>query len=336
MKRVLTILTLCLLLTGSSWAQCTITQPLITNASLVGGVANFSLSFKHNRNWGNKWITIHLWKSTDYPSYDYDRVPTTTRLGGSSKKPFGSIVINNANVSTSGSYSAAQAFVVSYQNDGTFFMLNTTGSTLVYNSVTDAYVLNGLQCTLPPGTTTIKFDSWSSQSSGNNNVHCYSLCGSILVPTVLPVTGLETFKAEKGSARVKFSWTTQSESNNSHFVIQELIGSEWKDMATVFSKFEDGNSSLSTRYEFSLDTSHKQYGYIGLWITLSFIGAVMFRRYVPARLSMLVCIVVVFACHSCKSSSSLDSLLQDRYYRLKQVDRDQQTVNYSPSRFVSI
>lgn len=336
MKRVLTILTLCLMLTGSSWAQCTITQPLITNASLVGGVANFSLSFKHNRNPGNKWITVHLWKSTDYPGYDYDRVPTTTRLGGVTKKPFGSIVINNANVSVSGSYSAAQAFVVSYQNDGAFFMLNTSGSTLVYNSITDAYVIHGLQVILPTGTTTIKFDSWSSQSSDNNNVHCYSLCGSILVPTVLPVTGLNTFKAEKGSARVRFSWTTQSESNNSHFVIQELIESEWKDKVTVFSKSEDGNSSVSTLYEYSLDLSNKQYSYIGLWTMLAFVGAVMCRKFVPARLTILVCVVVVIACHSCKSSSSLDSLLQDRYYRLKQVDRDQQTINYSPARFVRI
>lgn len=310
-------------MTGSVWGQCTITQPTITNASVSAGIANFSLTFKHDRNWGNKWVTVHLWKNTDYPNYDYDRVPTTTRLGGASKRPFGTVIINNDMVDHSGTYTNAQAFAAAYQNDGTFVMINTSSSSLVYNESTDTYTLNNLQCVLPAGTTILKYDSWSSQSSNNWNVHCFSCNGgTIIVPTVLGVTYQKPFKASLDGDMVQFGWTTSSESNNSHFVLEHLMGSEWKDVATIFCNSENGFSDQPISYSYRMpvkgDQRPKQM-MIGLGVLMA---ALSIRRFVPARLTILLFMAGACAFGGCDESDAQESLQQDHFFRLRQVDRD--------------
>src|SRR5688572_8520579 len=102
MKKLLLILTLCVGLSGFVTAQCTISQATITNASISAGVATFSLAFTHDRNPGNKWVTIHMWNTSVYPSYGYGAPPTGSLLGG--VIPFGTIVLNNTTVSSSGTY----------------------------------------------------------------------------------------------------------------------------------------------------------------------------------------------------------------------------------------
>lgn len=334
-----TILTLlsCLVL-GSVFGQCTITQPSILNPStLPGGIAKFDLQFKHDRNWGNKWVTIHLWKSTDYPNYDYDRVPTTTRLGGISKRPFGTIVINNEIVDHSGTYTGAQAFIGAYQNDGNFVMLNTTGSTLVYNASTDSYILKDLQVVLPAGTTVIRYDSWSSQSSFNGIVHCFNCNGgTILVPSVLPVVYYKEFKVNKSNGFLQFSWATSSENNNSHFVIEHLVGSEWQQQSTIFCRSENGYSDTVSEYSYQLklNDAKKDNRSATLLIGLSVIAcALAMRSFVPARLTILVCVVLSCAFGSCEDQKTEDSLQQDHWYRLGQVDRNGK-ITYSASEMV--
>jgi hypothetical protein len=322
MKKLTLILSLWLTaVTG--WAQCTITQPIITNASYSGGAFHFSLNFKHQRNNGNKWVTIHMWKNTLYPGYSYDNPPTTTRLGG--VVPFGTVVINNTNVSASGTYNSSQAFVTAYQNDGTFLMVNTSASTLVYNASTDSYTLNNLQTVLPTGTSVIKFDSWSSQSSGNQNVHCFNIGGTILVPSTLGVTGLESFQGRKDGSSIIFTWTTKTETNNSHFTLRKLVEGQWSDMAVIISKYEDGNTTLSTNYRFELKGRQKQQsgGTTVALLGLSIIAAVCMRGFVPARLTILLCVMGVTLNNvACKRESPGEALLQDGQYQLAQVDRD--------------
>lgn len=324
-KFAILTLTMLIAIIGSTWGQCTITQPTILNSSISSSVTTFDLQFKHDRNSGNKWITIHLWAALAYPNYNYARVPTTIRLGGSSSVPFGTVVINNTSVDHDGIYTADQAYVGAYQNDGTFIMLNTSISTLVYNSSTGVYVLKNLRMIVPAGTTVIKFDSWSSQSDPNNNVHCYCVGGSIAVPVAMPVTGLEeTFNIEKTTEGVNFQWTSYAENNNAFYKLQELVDSVWIDKALISSKYEDGNCPHSTDYQYTLKLPSKSVlAMVGMW-PLLFVFALLFRRLVPARLTLLVGFVVgmtlTYSCNSTKNS--LDSLLTDHWYRLKQVDKD--------------
>jgi hypothetical protein len=266
-----------------------------------------------------------MWKSGQYPGYDYDNPPTTTRLGGISKRPLGTIVINNTNVSGSGTYTAGQAFSATYQNDGAFVMINTSSSTLVYNKNTDSYTLNNLQLSLPTGTSVLKFDTWSSQSSGNQNVHCYCSGGSILVPSTLGVTGLETFKGVKNGTNIVFTWTTQMEANNSHFMLRKLLDGEWTDMAMIVSQHEDGNSVMPTSYSFEFNTKDKQRSgerTVAI-LAIALLAAVSMRNLVPARLTMLICIMgVTFNNVACKQENPGESLEVDGQYQLKQVDKN--------------
>jgi|ERR1044072_5893275 hypothetical protein len=318
------ILALLIAIIGSAWGQCTITQPSILNPHLSSGIATFDLQFKHNRNSGNKWVTIHFWAASVYPNYDYDRVPTTNRLGGVSKRPFGTVVIDNSTVNRSGTYTADKAFADGYQNDEYFQMMDVATSTLVYNSSTDVYILKGLHMKLPAGTTVIRFDSWSSQSSDNNNVHCSSLCGSIPVPGTLGVDGLNTFKAEVVGGQVNFSWTTHWEVNNSHFLVQEYKDSVWVDRGMIVSKYEDGNCQHDTQYQYSIQTrpvAHSAgYGIGVLVLVLAFVC----RRIVPARLTLLVAGAIAMGSIACNSSKEnlAESLQSAHTYRLLQVDKN--------------
>jgi hypothetical protein len=320
MKKLLLILTLCVGFSGFVTAQCTISQATITNASVASGVANFSLVFKHVRNAGNKWITIHMWNSPAYPGYSYNDPPTTIKLGG--VKPFGTIVINNNTVSGSGTYGAT-AFASTYQQDGTFVMLNTASSTIVYDASTDTYTLTNLQVTLPPNTVVIKFDAWSSQSATNQNVHCYYTNNDILVPAVLPATGLnESFKVYKKDGYIHFTWTTNMESHNSHFVIEKLEGQQYKEMAVVFSKTEDGNSDTPINYNYKMKLPDPALSSMG-WIFVVFACSMLFRKYIPFRLVCIVAGLWVFGVLACsKKDSLIEKQLYEQWYHLKQVDID--------------
>jgi hypothetical protein len=334
MKKLLLILTLCVGLSGYVTAQCTISQATITNASLISGVANFSLVFKHIRNSGNKWITIHMWKSTVYPAYGYGNPPTGALLSG--VVPFGTIVINNSTVSGSGTYGAT-AFASPYQNDGTFILLNTSNSTIVYDASTDMYTLNNLQVTLPAGTLVIKFDTWSSQANTNQVVHCFTNGGSILVPTVLPVKGLEaSFKVKKENGYIHFSWSTESELNNSHFEILKASGSDWVTAGILGSKYEDGNSSTLTNYSFKIPVKDHTSS-MSLMIAIPLVLGMFLRKYVPMRVTcMLVMLWAIGYSTGCKKSNSLqEDELSSEWFRLKQVDRNNNSTS-TTARMVKI
>lgn len=299
--------------------QCTISNVTMFNLSQTGSTASFSLRFEHLRNSGNKWITIHLWQAIDYPAYEYTSgtVPTTARLGA--QVPFGTIVINNSVVSSSGTYTAAQAFVSSYQSDGSFQMATGSGSTLVYNATTNVYTLNLLNVTLPGSITTIKADCWSSQAASNQVAHCFQVCIPIVI-TPLAAT-VESFRGKADDGAVTFNWVTQTESKVSHFVVDKQDGDQWTQVGMVGSRYEDGNSSMTTSYSLKVNTRPITYAMFSIWF-LVFIILVMSSR---IRVGSLVVFGVVYGglvFASCKKTALDERVTQKQmvWYRLSEVD----------------
>jgi hypothetical protein len=80
--------------------------------------------------------------------------------------------------------------------------------------------------------------------------------------TTLPVN-FKNFNAVRiNSSSVGVQWTTTSEQNNKGFYVQRNDGEGWKNMAFVFSKTDDGNSSVDQSYSFNdvnTTTSISQY-----------------------------------------------------------------------------
>ena len=88
---------------GKLNAQCTVSNPVITNVSRTSNgngtcTLKFDLSFTMQNNNGNKTIVIHLWSGANYPSPGICYVggggcgqPTAAQLAGS----YGSIVLDN-------------------------------------------------------------------------------------------------------------------------------------------------------------------------------------------------------------------------------------------------
>lgn len=328
MKKLVAILSLCLLFTGVGWTQCTITQPSITNVASIGaGQITFDISFKHDRNSADKWLTIHMWKNTQYPDYNYNRVPTVTRLNN--HVPFGTLVINNSTVSHNGSYTAAQAFASTYQNDN-FPVMNTSGTTLTYNSSTRMYTIRGLKTTVPSGTVLITYDVWSSQSSNNQNVHCYNTGACLGLDLVLSVTGLETFKATRAGEDVLFSWSTYTETGNSHFLISELIDSQWVQRGMIVSRTENGNSALVTQYEYRLPVQRVRYASMGL-ICIVLLVSLLMRKLIPVRVTLLLCgIGMTFSYLSACSSAQKEIISKpSHWFKIEQIDLDG-TVHQGP------
>ena len=66
----------------------------------------------------------------------------------------------------------------------------------------------------------------------------------------LPVT-FKSFTATRNKQKVALKWETASEQDNKGFYIQRFVNGEWKDVALVFSKTPDGNSSTLLAYEYS-------------------------------------------------------------------------------------
>lgn len=315
----------------SSTAHC-ISNAKITNPTISGGVMKFTLSFKYDRYAGDDFLNINIWQASKYPSYDYSQGPTTTRLGGANSRPIGTIIINIDDVINTTTYNSNQAYVAVYQNDGTFTIITTPASNLVYNSSTNTYTLNNLSMTVPSGTTTLKLDTWCSTANNNSSIHYACTNYTLPVPAAMPVEGLESFKGVpiKGSG-ASFSWTTQMEHNNSYFELQRLVimgkDTSYVSAGVVFSKYEDGNSSMPTSYSITVDRPLKERilaSSLGLFLVV-FILSGLVRKYVPARLlcGLTALILICNTAWACNKSSIKNPMYSDSdWYRLKQVDKD--------------
>ena len=68
--------------------------------------------------------------------------------------------------------------------------------------------------------------------------------------STLPVH-FKSFTATRAGKQVLLKWETASEHNNKGFYLQRNSGGEWKDIALVFSKEEDGNSNTELAYSYT-------------------------------------------------------------------------------------
>jgi hypothetical protein len=76
-------------------------------------------------------------------------------------------------------------------------------------------------------------------------------CGNVTpVPVTLPVL-FQSFSATRSSQSVSIKWETATEINNRGFYVQRNVNGEWKDIAFVFSKADDGNSNQPLSYSYN-------------------------------------------------------------------------------------
>ncbi|MNK34399.1 NHL repeat protein [compost metagenome] len=146
----------------------------------------------------------------------------------------------------------------------------------------------------------------------------------------LPVTLTNfTAKTETGN-KVILNWTTTSETNNSHFVIQKSVnGSTWTDVAKVASKAEKGNSSVPLNYTLSLPLGELALAGFGL------LGLLLLPATRNRYLRFAVVLLVIGSIAGCaKTDDTTNQLGEDLksgqaiYVRIAQVDLDG-TTTYS-------
>jgi hypothetical protein len=92
-----------------------------------------------------------------------------------------------------------------------------------------------------------KFDVWIVTYAENvSNVVVALVTNSC---SALPVT-FKSFTASRNQNAVLLKWETSFEQNNKGFYVQRNTGGEWKDIALVFSKADEGNSDNVLGYSY--------------------------------------------------------------------------------------
>ena len=82
------------------------------------------------------------------------------------------------------------------------------------------------------------------------NTTANQTCGGVVVvPVILPVS-FKSFTVARNNQSVSIRWETSFEQNNKGFYIQRNVNGEWKDVAFVFSKSDDGNSGQTLSYSY--------------------------------------------------------------------------------------
>lgn len=156
---------------SKSHAQCQLVDPAIelNNVSPSGSdcIVNINLSFTINKNNGNKFTYVHLWKPADYPDIDYKKAPKLTDLGN---------VLATLAIDTDG----AVSLLSSYSADANVAPL-FTGLTILEEDLgggLSRITIDNIQFPVPGACETLpilKGDVWSSQASSTNPpVHCFN------------------------------------------------------------------------------------------------------------------------------------------------------------------
>lgn len=138
--------------------------------------------------------------------------------------------------------------------------------------------------------------------------------------------------AQLNQGILTFKWTTTSESNNLHFVIEgSSDGVNWEQVGTTDSYWSDGNGSTSHAYTFNYNDTITTEAGVGSGIILVFIllSGLLFKKKkrseVPALIGLVFLSLTIFSCH--KTSVSTITATKYSYFRLSQVDKDG-TVSY--------
>jgi hypothetical protein len=164
-----------LMIAHQSLAQCTIASPGVklnfSNANAVSGGCdiNFDLYFDMQANSGGKYVYVHIWPKSLYPTLVYNNPPNLTQL-------------TNA-VATLGFYHFGGALYMlnNYAPFPTVPNFKFTGLSIVKGAGTVAgterftirnITVSGIAgCSTPQELTA---DVWQSQSASAQNVHCFS------------------------------------------------------------------------------------------------------------------------------------------------------------------
>lgn len=154
-----------------SLAQCALIEPAIELNSVSPSGANcnvnINLSFEIDKNNGNKFTYVHLWKPADYPDIDYKKAPQAADLGS---------VLATLAIDTDGEVS----LLSTYSADGTVIPLFTGLSILEEDLGGDVsrITIDNIQFAVPGACEDLpilKGDVWSSQAaSANPAVHCFA------------------------------------------------------------------------------------------------------------------------------------------------------------------
>ncbi len=158
----------------SSQAQCTISNPAVKlNFSTPNGTGgcniNLDLYFDMQSNAGGKYVYVHLWPSSLYPTLIYNNPPTPVQL-------------TNA-VATMGFYHFGGNLYMlsSYAPHPTIPNFKFTGLSIVKSAGTvagtDRFTIQNITITTAPSCTVAQeftADVWQSQSASAQNVHCFS------------------------------------------------------------------------------------------------------------------------------------------------------------------
>jgi hypothetical protein len=158
-------------------AQCTLSNLVVdlNSANYVNGncQVNINITFDISNNNGNKYIFIHLWKSSDYNfvNYSYSKGPKLSDIDGANHThgPVATIAIDN---------SGTGAYLSTYSSDPTH-IIPVVGSSLTKTNITNGYhfVLSGLSFNVPGACNgmVLQGDVWSTQSNASQpSVHCVS------------------------------------------------------------------------------------------------------------------------------------------------------------------
>lgn len=153
-----------------------------------------------------------------------------------------------------------------------------------------------------------------------------------VVSGLLPV-GLSYFHVARNNNGILISWRTEMESNNSRFIIQKSIdGLVFTDEASITSKADNGNSSVSLNYSYQISGKITNAGtsYIFWVITLlSFIMMISRSKRIYKSLVLVVFCLFLFSCSkSVTKPDSGNTISTKTFYRLKLVNLDGQ-FNYS-------
>lgn len=154
-----------------SIAQCALIEPAIElNSVSPSGddcMVNINLSFKINKNNGNKFTYVHLWKPTEYPDIDYKKAPTADELGA---------VLATLAIDTDGAVSLLSTYAADEDVTPLF-----AGLTIIEEEESPGIfriTINNIQFPVPGACEDLPIltgDVWSSQAASQNApVHCFS------------------------------------------------------------------------------------------------------------------------------------------------------------------
>ncbi|WP_342086608.1 T9SS type A sorting domain-containing protein [Dyadobacter sp. OTU695] len=156
---------------SKSHAQCQLVEPAIelNSVSPSGSdcIVNVNLSFTIDKNNGNKYTYVHLWKPTEYPDIDYKKAPKLADLGN---------VLATLAISTDGSATLLSTYSADEDVIPLFTGLNLIEEDLGSNVY--RITIENIQFAVPGACEALpilKGDVWSSQAqSANPPVHCYN------------------------------------------------------------------------------------------------------------------------------------------------------------------